>query len=256
LAISEKARRALEELGLTSYEIRAYVALLDYGLMTAADISKQSGVPYSKIYDVLGSLEQKGWIEADHSRPSRFYPKSPATAIETMGMKLERERRENEEQVLNELAPMYERRGMKERPEIWIVRGEFNILSKVKETLQNCRRELMIALPGNLVAGVGELLAPVLMGLRERGVHTLIMTSESTPPKVLDEMARWADVRVREQMFGGGVISDAKEVVILLGEENEHGSHLAIWADHVGLTKFARVYFESLWNEAKTIVKA
>ena len=43
----------MEDLGMTGYEIRVYTSLLEVGAITAADISKRSGVPYSKIYEVL-----------------------------------------------------------------------------------------------------------------------------------------------------------------------------------------------------------
>lgn len=255
MSISDKSRRALEELGLTGYEIKAYVTLVDFGLMTAAEISKQSGVPYSKIYDVLSSLEEKGWLQADHSRPSKFYPKSPATALETMRMRLETLRKENEAQVLGELLPVYEKRGVKERPEIWIVRGEFNILSKVKETLEACREELLAALPSGVTEAT-ELLAPAMSPLRQRNVKALILAAGNPSSRHLDELSRWGEVRVRERMFGGGVISDAREVVLLLGGEGERGSQLAIWAEHIGLARFAKDYFEYLWSGSKPYVKA
>ena len=57
-------------------------------------------------------------------------------------------------------------------------------------------------------------------------------------------------VRFRDQMFGGGVISDKKEVLLLLGGETEGEDNLAIWSDHTGLARFARSYFEYLWREA------
>jgi predicted transcriptional regulator len=41
----------MESLGLTGYEIKVYISLLEIGSMTASDISKKSGVPYSKIYE-------------------------------------------------------------------------------------------------------------------------------------------------------------------------------------------------------------
>ena len=62
MSISDKTRKALETIGLTSYEIRTFSALLKSGEITASDLSQKSGVPYSKIYEVLGTLEDKGWI--------------------------------------------------------------------------------------------------------------------------------------------------------------------------------------------------
>ena len=47
MEISDKAKKSMESLGLTNYEIRVYTALLFSGATTAAEISKKSGVPNS-----------------------------------------------------------------------------------------------------------------------------------------------------------------------------------------------------------------
>lgn len=46
--ITDKSRKSMESLGLTSYEIKVYLSLLEHGSMTAADISKTSGVTVLK----------------------------------------------------------------------------------------------------------------------------------------------------------------------------------------------------------------
>ena len=80
--ISEEAKKVLREVGLTEYETRAYLSLLERGAMTASEVSGHGGVPYSKVYETLNSLERKGWIEAERGRPSRYFPKSPFEALE------------------------------------------------------------------------------------------------------------------------------------------------------------------------------
>ena len=65
---------------------------------------------------------------------------------------------------------------------------------------------------------------------------------------------RVADVKIKKGLFGGGIISDKRYVVILLGPEvaNENSSEvIAIWADHIGLAGFARQYFEYLLKDSK-----
>ena len=59
MSISDKVRKSLEKIGLTSYEIRTYISLIDGGELNASELSNKSGVPYSKIYEVLGTLEEK-----------------------------------------------------------------------------------------------------------------------------------------------------------------------------------------------------
>jgi len=88
LSISDKTWRALRDLGLTQYEIKSCIVLLARGPSQANLISRESEVPYSKIYEVLGNLEKKGWIEPDHERPTRYYPKSPSIVLETVKTKV------------------------------------------------------------------------------------------------------------------------------------------------------------------------
>ena len=57
MSITDKTRKALERIGLTGYEIRTFAVLLKSGEQTASDLSQRSGVPYSKVYEVLGTLE-------------------------------------------------------------------------------------------------------------------------------------------------------------------------------------------------------
>ena len=52
MSISDKTRKALEQIGLTSYEIKTFTSLLKSGELTASDLSQKSGVPYSKIYEI------------------------------------------------------------------------------------------------------------------------------------------------------------------------------------------------------------
>jgi len=81
MSISDKTKKSLEKIGLTSYEIKTFSALLKTGELTASDLSQKSGVPYSKIYEVLGTLEEKSWISSDDSRPTKYFAKSPSTGL-------------------------------------------------------------------------------------------------------------------------------------------------------------------------------
>lgn len=258
MSISDRSKKAMEDLGLTGYEIRVYISLLESGAKAASAISKQSGVPYSKIYEVLNTLEEKGWLESDSSRPQQFFPRSPSTALEAMRMRSENNFRDSQATIVNELMPMYTKSGIKERPEIWVVRGIYNIAAKVGEIVQNCQQELLVALPG-VAEGIAKQMQPVLRTLHERGVRISVLASDETNPDVVKAISRVADVRLKKVMFGGGVIGDGKHVVILLGESlGERGmvEPIAIWADHAALAGFAKDYFQYLWDDAKAKKKA
>ena len=252
MSISDKSRKAMESLGLTGYEIKVYIALAETGKSTASDISKKSGVPYSKIYEVLSGLEEKGWSESDSSRPQKFFPRSPRTALEAMRMRIENGIKDNESLIVSELMPVYEKSGVRERPEIWVVRGIYNIAAKVSEIIQTCQHELLIALP-QVVEDIARPVQPMLRVLHEKGVRITVLVSEQTNPDTVRAISRIADVRLKNNMFGGGVIGDSRQVMILLGEgRSDIGRFepIAIWAEHIGLAGFAKDYFHYLWADA------
>ncbi|MDG7010212.1 MAG: TrmB family transcriptional regulator [Nitrososphaerota archaeon] len=251
MTLSERASGSLEELGLTGSEVKAYVALLKGGTMTASDVSREARIPYSKVYDALESLHRRGWVEEQKSRPIVYTAKPPDTALEELRARQETERKEREQTALEELMGIYVSRGEQEKPDIWIMRGTNEILSRVKNLLLNCRAELLIALPSQLAPFIDRI-EPLLATLREKGVKCLILTSPDLPHGAADQLAKHAEVRSRKTMYGGGLISDSREVVLLLGSGEQGGLPLAIWASHHGLASFAKDYFEFLWSSPGT----
>jgi sugar-specific transcriptional regulator TrmB len=247
--VSEKTKRILQEIGLTDYEIKAYVSLLSNPGVQASGVSKGSDVPISKIYEVLSNLERKGWVESQNTRPTKYFPKSPSTALQALKMRMEAELKSNEDHLLSELMPLYEQKEIQERPDIWIIRGDYNIIAKVSESIDRCKKELLVVIPSALNSVI-ELLIPALTSVRSSGVNVRILMSGEISQKSVAKINTLAELRFKENMFGGGVIIDASEVVLLLGRSSEGTDDLAIWSDHGGLSSFAKNYFEFLWKEA------
>jgi HTH-type transcriptional regulator, sugar sensing transcriptional regulator len=237
---------------LTDYEIRSYTSLLEIGPATASELSKACDVPYSKIYEVLGALEKKGWVEMEHARPSKYYPKPPSVAMEIAKSQLENTLKKNEALVLDELQPIYEKKGVRERPDIWIVRGDFNVLSRIRETVEHVQKEILAAVPA-LPDSVAGALVPLVKAIVERRVKVQLMTMNVPMTSTMTKLADLCEVRVREQMFGGGLIADGREVILLLGQERDEAINLGIWSDHIGLAKFAKNYFEYLWADSEPV---
>jgi len=246
--VSEETKKFLRELGLTGYETRAYLALVEKGALTASEVSVNAKVPYSKVYETLISLERKGWIETEHGRPRRYYPKAPSEVLTTMKLQLEDRVKAWEKTILNELEPFYERREIREKPDIWILRGEFNTLAKLEEMAEKTKSELMIAAPV-LPKSLAEAAENMIRQLHSANVKVLFMVSRKAKDWNLQKLADIAEVRVRDHMFGGGAIADGKEAILFLGEDKPT---LVIWSNHLGLVKFAKDYFEYLWRSSKT----
>lgn len=74
----------LSELGLSGYEAKAYIALTKEHPSTAYEIAKSSGVPTSKIYEVLGKLLEKHIIyllDEDAAKTKRYIPMHPEEVL-------------------------------------------------------------------------------------------------------------------------------------------------------------------------------
>ncbi|MCS7120365.1 MAG: helix-turn-helix domain-containing protein [Nitrososphaerota archaeon] len=244
--ISNVAKEILSGLGLTEYEIRAYINLLRVGATTAGQISKDANIPYSKIYEVLNSLERKGWVESRSERPKRYYPKSPVEAVEAERLRIEKRMKHLSEKILEELQPLYVRREIREKPDIWILRGEFDATAKLKEIIFGAESEAMLALPASIKPLI-QLIKESLILAKSRGVKVFVLVSDGFE-EYIDLLMGIGEVRRRDNMFGGGVIVDGREALLYLGDAKHP---LVIWADHIGLVKFAKDYFQHLWNTAK-----
>jgi sugar-specific transcriptional regulator TrmB len=248
--VSEDAKKILREVGLREYETRAYLILLERGVMIASEVSEHGGIPYSKVYETLNSLERKGWIEVERGRPSRYFPKAPSESLEAARLRLEDMVNSWKHVILGELQPLYEKRELMEKPDIWILRGEFSILAKLREMLDVARNELMIAAPA-FAKGFVDASDSVLGQVRSSGVSVKVMVAGDWD---VEKIAKVGETRVRDSLFGGGVIVDGKEALLFLGEADTKRSYsglLVIWSNHIGLVKFAREYFQLLWDTAK-----
>lgn len=81
----QKTIDALKRLGLTEYESRAYIAIVEVGEAEASEIAMRSGVPRTRIYDVLSRLENRGLIQKiKGSRPAIYAAIPPEKGLEPL----------------------------------------------------------------------------------------------------------------------------------------------------------------------------
>jgi HTH-type transcriptional regulator, sugar sensing transcriptional regulator len=250
MTINEDTRMALHEMGLNAYEIDAYLVLLEGGQMTAMEISQQATVPYSKMYEVLNSLKEKGWIKSSETRPFKYYPVPPLEATRFTKLRLEDKYLNWENNVTENLQPLYEKRELFERPDMLILRGQQAVLNKLEEVFKKASLEIVIAAP-QFAKPVFALAEPLLGSGLKKSVHVKLMAAgEKENWAFLKRFPGLIELRIREHMFGGGVIADGKEAMLFLGEDKPT---LVIWSNHVGLIGFAREYFEFLWDSSAAV---
>ncbi len=248
MSINENTRNTLHEMGLNAYEIDAYISLVEVGQMTAMEISQEAKVPYSKMYEVLNLLKEKGWIKSTESRPFKYYPVPPLEATRFAKLRLEDKYLNWENTIAETLQPLYEKRELVERPDMLILRGQQAVLTKLEEVLMKASKEIVIAAPV-FAKPVIALVEPLLGSGLKRTVSVKLMAAGKKEDWIfLKKFTSLNELRIRDHMFGGGIIADGKEAMLFLGEDKPS---LVIWSNHVGLIEFAREYFQFLWDSSE-----
>ncbi|HDD42884.1 MAG TPA: TrmB family transcriptional regulator [Nitrososphaeria archaeon] len=116
----DKLIKALRKLGLTEYEAKAYIASIELGEAEALEIARRSGVPRTRIYDILSRLESLGLIQRLlGSRPAVYVPIPPEKTLEPLKNKLV----EEVSQALDRLKLMYASSKALSRCDVILLRG-------------------------------------------------------------------------------------------------------------------------------------
>ena len=255
--VSEKVEKALRDIGLTEYESLAYLSLLRSGELTAENVSEASSIPYSKVYSVLDSLHERGWIETEGGRPRRYYPRAPEDALRSEQLRLEAEFEGNRDTIIQELQPMFEQKEIREMPEIWMVRGEKNTLDKVVELIGRARKEIMLVLPwtpDGLFSTVDSIFLTQDINLRrllDSTIEIKVLTTKEAVEALDRQHLGLAEVRVCEELFGGGLVVDGRESLLFLDLALPYGPDMALWSAHESMTRISTIYFQHLWDNAE-----
>src|SRR3990167_2996061 len=75
---------------LNIYETKVWLALLSKGISSAGEIAEMSGVPRSRTYDVLESLEKQGFAIAKIGKPVKYIAVKPESVIEKLKINISR----------------------------------------------------------------------------------------------------------------------------------------------------------------------
>ena len=68
----ELVKKIKEYFNLNIYETKVWLALLSKGVASAGEVAELSGVPRSRTYDVLESLEKQGFAMMKLGKPVKY----------------------------------------------------------------------------------------------------------------------------------------------------------------------------------------
>ena len=138
-------RRCLADLGMSEREARVYLALLSKRSGSATDLQKISGVPQSKIYEIIGSLVRRGFCaERKAGRNRTFEVIDPSVALDASFQSLQK-RLENSVKLKKELFDLYKstKKGSEPLEYIEVLRGNDNIHHRYCDLVHGVQRELL-----------------------------------------------------------------------------------------------------------------
>jgi sugar-specific transcriptional regulator TrmB len=165
---------------LPTHEALTYVTLLTHPNITASTLCKETGIPDSKIYYALDGLSRKGMLTVQKGNPNVYLPTPPREAIANLKQQLTEKFNEKtkEADVLADLlTPIYESSEKPEELEIaYIIRGQKNIINRMKALIETARKEVTIFT--SYVGVLGELKDTLIRAKEERMVNLNIAVTQ------------------------------------------------------------------------------
>ncbi|SEP81211.1 TrmB family transcriptional regulator [Natrinema salaciae] len=219
---------AFEQLGLTSYEAKVFIALHRLGAGTARDVANVTDVPRSQVYSVAESLEDRGLLEVQQSNPIRYRPVSVDEAREILREQFEREQDrafEHVETVKNE--PV----GEETQEDIWTVRGRDRVADRAVDIISQADERIVFG--ARLPELVTDSIERALTERAAAGVTVIILSrSEAIENRFADHegivLSHPPDHRADDQRSGRIVVADNDSILLsVLGGER---SETAIWS--------------------------
>ncbi|EHR79200.1 transcriptional regulator [Thermococcus litoralis DSM 5473] len=178
-----------EHFELNLYEARAYVALVGFGVLTPAELASVSEVPAPRTYDVLRSLEKKGFALSQPGKANKYRPVHPKNVLEKfiedwqvrVKDELEAKKKKAKEELLELMTPLIETEVPKYGVErVWVVRGIRNSTLKTQEMFEEVEKEILLADNGYIAANLDEEIAKAV----DRGVNARIIVSKHVLPRI------------------------------------------------------------------------
>jgi len=249
----------LEKLGLNEYESRVYTSLVLLGPSKASEISNESEVPQSKIYDILEGLMNKQLVEVFEGRPKEFKAVGPEIAFRNF---LEKEEKQLKELKLrmDSISSSLKPRREEITGGIWSIKGRkwAEFFNKTSEMLDRSEK---YAYGVTRDYSLSAKLIEAVKACVRKGVKVKVIGME-IPNEVSYNRVKWykdagVEVRVFEtKLHPRIVLIDGKEVLLRLDHDptkrNRFGFN-SIWSDDTSLVKVIDTYIKNLWKKAVPI---
>jgi len=226
---------------LNIYETKVWLALLSKGVSSAGEIAEMSGVPRSRTYDVLESLEKRGFAIEKLGKPVKYIAVKPEVVVDKLKINTLR----NADDKVKTLAKL------KDTPEYLeletlhktgiipvkrsdisgAVKGKTNIYSHIKEMLENSEKEAIICMSASELESKSRIFSDIIDRLRKSGVKLKTALS-GTEQEVKRVESRFRIKSEKIDFKSKFFISDRKQVLFVINNtSNSEEEEVGIWID-------------------------
>ncbi len=270
--VSRKVLESLRGIGLNLYERNLYTAILIKKVATASELSELSRVPRARVYDVLESLEQKGFVVVQHGSPFKYVAVEPKEAFENLKSNIKKEaeltvtRLEElkKSEIMADLVSLYKKDLKMISPGSFnaVIKSEDKIRMQTKTLLSKAKTQVNILTSEKGIADLKEHMRS-FSKLKSKNVEINIMGPITTRNrKQAMELLPYANLKHLEGVelpLGKLQIIDGEHVLMGLvnDTEIEPSQEIAFWtqSSHVA-NELMTPIFKQLWTQAKDITKS
>ncbi|MGE6378533.1 TrmB family transcriptional regulator [Peribacillus muralis] len=132
----------LQSLGFSQYEAKAYVSLVRQGPVSAYQVSKESGIPRARIYEILNGLQEEGVVIKEEINDSIQYSPLPVDVF----LESVRSRWDNTYQSISDTLKQFEKIGPVSDNRVMTLKGEQHILSFCRTLIQKAEKRIVVSL--------------------------------------------------------------------------------------------------------------
>ena len=255
-----KKLRAVFDLNI--YEVKIWAALLSKGISSAGELSDISNVPRSRAYDILESLEKKGFVLMKIGKPIRYLAVEPKEILQRVkkGLKEQAEERvKNLEEVRDtkifEDLVLLHKQGIENVDPTSLsgsIKGRRNIYNQMETIVRGAKTSISLMTTAEGFLRKTDFLKPILKKLKN--VNVKIITQNTKESKeAAKELNGLASVKFSDDLNSRFCIVDGKNLVFtMLNDKDIHESYdIGIWVNTEFFASALQNMFDNTWRNLK-----
>ncbi len=265
MIVQKQFLNKLKDFGLNTYESKLWTALLSRGVSTAGELSDIANVPRSRTYDVLESLEKKGFILMKIGKPIKYLAVPPEEVLERVKKRV----RENAEtqsklleslkssEILSELSTLHTQgiEFIEPTDLTGSLKGRNALYNHIELMIKNAKTSVSIMTTAQGLARKAETLALIFKKAKEKGVKIRItapITPENKPAVQL--LKGLAEVRHINGLRSRFCVVDEKELIFaLLDDQEVHANYdSGVWVNTEFFAQAVQQFFDKEWKNLKS----